>query len=85
MTAGDKVFLITPFKKYTYVVTKPFDGHANPWITDPKDFSVVAEVPGKSYLTLTSCHPKGSAKQRIILRLELQPKLTEDLTKKGAA
>ena len=85
MTQGDQVILITPFKKYHYVVVPAFDGHSNPWVTDPKDFSVVQNVPGKHYLTLTSCHPKGSAKQRIVLRLELQPKLTEDVKQKGAA
>lgn len=85
MTAGDVVYLITPFKKYTYIVVPAFDNHPNPWVVSPKDFSVVQNVPGKSLLTLTSCHPKGSAKQRIILRLELQPKLTQDLKQKRAA
>ena len=85
MTAGDIVYLITPFKKYTYVVVPAFDSHPNPWVVSPQDYSVVQNVPGKSLLTLTSCHPKGSAKQRIVLRLELQPKLTEDLLQKGAA
>ncbi len=85
MKPGDEVILITPFKRYHYVAVRPFDNHPNPWITSPKDFSVVENVPGKHYLTLTSCHPKGSAKQRIILRLELNPKLTEDVKQKGAA
>jgi sortase A len=81
---GDEVILITPFKKYHYVAVQPFDGHPNPWVTNPTDFSVVQDVPGQSLLTLTSCHPKGSAKQRIILRLQLQPKLTE-VVKQGDA
>ncbi len=85
MRPGDEVILSTPFKRYHYVAVNPFAGHANPWIVSPKDFSVVQNVPGKSFLTLTSCHPKGSAKQRIVLRLELHPDLTEDITKKGAA
>jgi sortase A len=81
--AGDEVILITPFKKYHYFAVKPFDGHANPWITTPDDFGVVQAVPGQSLLTLTSCHPKGSARQRIVLRLQLQPKLTEDVSQKN--
>ncbi len=85
MAPGDEVILSTPFKRYHYIAVNPFDGHANPWIVSPKDFSVVQNVPGKHYLTLTSCHPKGSAKQRIVLRLELHPDLTEDVTQKGAA
>ena len=85
MKTGDEVILITPFKKYHYVVVPAFDNHPNPWVVTPKDFSVVQNVPGKSYLTLTTCHPKGSAKERLVLRLELQPKLTEDVKQKGAA
>ncbi|MCU1586911.1 MAG: Membrane protein, partial [Frankiales bacterium] len=84
---GDQVILITPFKKYHYVAVRPFDGHSNPWVTTPTDFSVVQDVPGQSLLTLTSCNPKGSARQRIVLRLQLQPQLTEDVNQgkaKGA-
>jgi sortase A len=81
---GDEVILITPFNRFHYKAVAPFGGHSNPWITTPTDFGVVQEVPGQSTLTLTSCHPKGSARQRIVLRLQLQPKLTEDL-KQGNA
>lgn len=85
MQPGDEVLLETPTKIYHYIAVKPFDGHPNPWVTHPKDFGVVQNTPGKHYLTLTTCHPKGSAKQRMILRLELNPKLTEDVKQKGAA
>jgi LPXTG-site transpeptidase (sortase) family protein len=54
-------------------------------VVTPKDFSVVQNVPGKHFLTLTTCHPKGSAKKRLVLRLELQPNLTEDVKQKGAS
>ncbi len=84
MKPGDEVILSTPFKRYHYIAVNAFDNHPNPWITNPKDFSVVQNVPGKRYLTLTTCHPKGSAKQRLILRLELDEKLTEDVKQKGA-
>jgi len=81
---GDEVLLVTPFKIYHYVAVAPFAGHSNPWVTTPKDFSVVQNVPGKYYLTLTTCNPKGSARQRLVLRLELNPKLTENVKQKGA-
>lgn len=85
MNAGDEVILSTPFKRYHYFAVNAFGGHANPWVTTPKDFSVVQNVPGKHYLTLTTCNPKGSAKQRLVLRLELHDNLTEDVKQKGAA
>jgi sortase A len=73
MKAGDLLYLDTPIATYEYRVVPAFGGHANPWPTSPTDFSVVAPppVPGKKWLTLTTCHPKGSARQRLILRLEL--------------
>ena len=84
MGPGDEVILITPFKRYHYVAVNAFDNHPNPWVTTPKDFGVVQNVPGKHFLTLTTCHPKGSAKERLVLRLELHENLTEDVKQKGA-
>lgn len=83
MTTGDEVILETPFKIFHYVVIPPFDGHANPWAVSPEQSSVIAPIAGRSMLTLTTCHPKGSARQRLILRLELNPALTEDVNQKG--
>ena len=74
MRAGDTVDLITPFAKCTYQVVPAFDGHPNPWVVLPTDFGVVGQAgalgTGK-WLTLTSCHPKGSDSRRIVLRLKL--------------
>ena len=67
---GDNVILITPFGRYTYEVVQPFDGHANPWITTPNDWNVVSETKD-AMLTLTTCHPKGSARERLIARAKL--------------
>jgi sortase A len=61
---GDEVFLETPVGKYTYKVTK------EPFVVSPTDFTVIAQTPGKT-LTLTTCHPKGSARQRLVVRAEL--------------
>jgi sortase A len=85
LKTGDEVILETPFKVFHYRVLPAFEGHANPWPVSPKNASVIANVKGRSLLTLTTCHPKGSARQRLILRLELDPKLTEDVKQKGSA
>ena len=61
---GDEIFLETPVGKYTYKVTK------DPFPVSPTDFSVIAQTPGKT-LTLTTCHPKGSARQRLVVKADL--------------
>ena len=69
---GDLVELETPFEVFTYRALEPFDGHGNPWVVAPTQYDVVAPpTDGGSYLTLTTCHPKGSARQRLIMRFEL--------------
>ena len=70
LKAGDNVILITPFGRYTYEVVGSFDGHANPWVTTPNDWSVVSAT-NDATLTLTTCHPKGSAQQRLVVRAKL--------------
>lgn len=67
---GDKIILETPFARHTYEVVAPFEGHANPWVTAPNDWSVVAPTK-EPMLTLTTCHPKGSARERLIVRARL--------------
>ncbi|SRR6266851_4145212 len=59
---GDQVVLQTPVGTCTYQVTQA------PLIVLPTDFSVVANTPGTHTLTLTSCHPKGSASHRIVVK-----------------
>lgn len=71
LRAGDVVELETPLAVHTYRVTTGFDGHPNPWVVQPTDVSVVAQNVRGRVLTLTTCHPKGSARQRLIVRLEL--------------
>mgnify|MGYP003296707183 CR=1 FL=1 len=67
---GDVVTLETPFATYTYKAVTPFAGHDNPWVVTPSDFSVVSQGTGH-LLTLTTCHPKGSARQRLVMRFSL--------------
>jgi sortase A len=71
LVEGDLVELETPFAVHTYRAVKGFGGHGNPWVVPPSDFSVVGQQGVKSALTLTTCHPKGSAKQRLVMRFEL--------------
>lgn len=68
---GDQIWLLTPVGDHRYVVSEPHpDIGTNPWVTTPDDWGVVAPS-DEALLTLTSCHPKGSAAQRIIVRAEL--------------
>jgi sortase A len=67
LVPGDKVILTTPVGRHIYEVM------AEPFVVDPLDYdAVVNDYPAKgSYLTLTSCHPEGSAAYRIVVRAEL--------------
>ncbi len=67
---GDIVFLITPFARHRYEMVPAFDGHANPWVTKPQEWSVV-DPTKEAMLTLTTCHPKGSARERLVARAQL--------------
>lgn len=71
---GDVVVLTTPVGRFTYTVAPPAgpvatSGNAA-WITNPYDWSIVG-ASDKHILTLTACHPKGSARQRIVIRAEM--------------
>jgi sortase A len=61
---GDDIFLTTPIGECRYKVARP------PYPVQPNDGSVVAPTPEPA-LTLTTCHPKGSARQRLIIRAAL--------------
>ncbi len=65
LKAGDAIILETPVGTCTYEVSRA------PFIVQPTDFSVVANDPSSSTLTLTTCHPKGSAKERLIIKATL--------------
>jgi sortase A len=70
LRAGDQIVLVTPIGRYTYQVTEPFDGHANPWITLPTDLSVIQPTADPS-LTLTTCDPPHTSLNRLIVRAKL--------------
>jgi sortase A len=61
---GDEIILETPIGRHVYKVSR------EPFVVDKADFSVIAQTSGHN-LTLTTCHPKGSAKQRLIVKAEM--------------
>ena len=62
LSVGDTIVLETPVGSCTYQVSRP------PFVTHPRDWSVVANNPAVRSLTLTTCHPKGSARQRLVVQ-----------------
>ncbi len=62
---GDRIKLVTPVGECTYAVS------VEPWITHPADFAVLSQPKRGSFLTLTTCHPPGSADERLIVRARL--------------
>lgn len=62
LKTGDTVELITPIGACTYRVSR------DPWVAEPKDMSVLDATGTNKTVTLTTCHPKGSAAQRLIVR-----------------
>lgn len=67
LAPGDKVTLITPFQSCTYQVVASVDGHANPYVTDPNDWTVIAQT-AQPMLTMSTCTPEGTARQRLVAR-----------------
>ena len=65
LAPGDEVVLETPIGRHVYKVTKA------PFVVPNTDFTVISQTPGHS-LTLTTCHPKGSARQRLVVKAEME-------------
>ena len=64
---GDEIIVITLAGRYVYRVT-------GQQIVSSSDYQVIATVdPTRATLTLTSCHPKWTARERIIISAELDP------------
>jgi sortase A len=61
---GDEVILETPIGTHTYKVSR------EPFVVENTDWSVISQSATPT-LTLTACHPKGSAKQRIVVKAEM--------------
>ena len=58
---GDEIRFETPIGTCIYEVNRP------PFVIAPTDFSVLDET-ADATVTLTTCHPKGSARQRLIVK-----------------
>ncbi len=67
---GDEIVVTTLAGRFVYRVT-------GQQIVSPSDYQVVATTdPTRATLTLTSCHPKYTARERIIVSAELDPTAT---------
>jgi sortase A len=67
---GDEIVVTTLAGRYVYRVT-------GQQIVSPSDYQVIATTdPTRATLTLTSCHPKYTARERIIVFAELDPAAT---------
>lgn len=70
LAVGDEIVVTTTAGTYTYEVI-PAPGTHSPWhVVDPSRVDVLDNT-GSALLTLTACHPKYSARQRIIVHAEL--------------
>lgn len=65
LAPGDKIILKTPVGSCVYRVSEA------PFVVLPTDWGIVANTPGQFELTLTSCHPKGSASHRIVIKADM--------------
>ena len=61
LKAGDTIEVTTPIGGCVYQVSKA------PFVVPPTDISVLDATADRS-ITLTTCHPKGSAAERLIVR-----------------
>lgn len=79
LVAGDKVILTTPIARHVYEIT------GEPFVVEPTDWSPIEEFPRRgSFLTLTSCHPEGSADYRIVTQARLL-RTSDDIALQGRA
>jgi sortase A len=61
---GDEIVLETPVGTNVYKVSR------DPFVVPNSQWDVISQTPGHT-LTLTTCHPKGSAKQRLVVKAEM--------------
>ena len=67
VTPGDEIIVTTPAGRFVYIAT-------GQQIVGPNDYQVVATTdPTIATLTLTSCHPRYTARERIVITSELDP------------
>lgn len=71
LAVGDEIVVTTIQGRFRYRVAEKF-------VVDPSQVEVLQPVPGRNTLTLTSCHPKYSARQRLIVRGDLSGEPSAD-------
>jgi len=76
LKVGSEITLVTPIGSCTYAVSR------DPFIVTPRQTEILANTPDSATLTLTTCHPKGSARQRLVISATL---IRTDITKSAAA
>jgi sortase A len=79
LEVGSEITLETPIGSCTYKVNK------EPFAVSPQALEVVANTPDEATLTLTTCHPKGSARERLIIQATLVSSDVAGATDGGAA
>jgi sortase A len=65
LKVGQEITLDTPIGSCTYQVS------TEPFVVSPEATEVLDNTPDEATLTLTTCHPKGSARQRLIVKATL--------------
>jgi sortase A len=72
---GDELVVTTLGGRFVYVMTEQL-------LVSPSDYAQVIPPtdPSKATLTLVSCHPRFSTRQRIIIRAELVPERSDPIT-----
>ena len=70
LVMGDRIVLKTPQASFTYLVSAP------PKIVKASDTDVIRTIDAtRATLTLVTCHPKWTSKNRLIISAELEPKV----------
>ncbi len=87
LVPGDEIVVATPQGEFTYDVIPAPDQPANgqAWYTVTPDQVDVLTDKGDNRLTLTACHPKYSAKQRIIVNAVLRSPVAPTKAEPAAA
>ncbi|MGQ0433233.1 MAG: class E sortase [Microthrixaceae bacterium] len=76
LKVGSEITLETPIGSCTYEVSR------DPFVVTPQQTEILANTPDAATLTLTTCHPKGSARQRLVISATL---VRTDITTSAAA
>ena len=74
MRIGDPIFIQTQQGSFRYDVIdacQPKCLGRSAFVVSPQNKTVLADIPGDNILTLTTCHPQYTARQRLIVRARL--------------